>query len=155
MDRKLLNSLNREKSNLLEMVTLKEYGALKNKKIIILEDDIEAMLYLKRVIFREFRVNPEAFLNVAEAISSFLVSPPDLIFIDVELDNKFGTDVYDALTLLTAESVPVIFISKNQNYKEVIDLNNSKISFLSKPINTQSLIRRVEEVLFNRRTKVV
>lgn len=88
--------------------------------------------------------------NGAQAIQIVREEPIDLVILDIRMPMMTG---FDAAKIIAKESpgTPVIFLSAKGLSREInkgFDCGNMVVDFLVKPISTDKLVARVEEVLY-------
>ncbi|MEO1260195.1 MAG: LytTR family DNA-binding domain-containing protein [Bacteroidota bacterium] len=112
-------------------------------KILIIEDEINAFLYLQTIIKK---VKPEveilAHLESVEDAVNWLSQnkSPDLIFLDIELSDGLSFEIFEHVKI---ES-PIIFTTAYDQYAvEAFKLNS--IGYLLKPIHTDDLKKALEK----------
>ncbi len=118
------------------------------KKILVVDDQMAMRELLKfKLVKRGYEVftakDEREFWNLA------LDAKPDLIILDVLLDNKLGTEIYDSLLNFGLDpNVPVIFITalvEKQSPKRL--KSGAKYALFSKPFDFEKLMRTVVKFL--------
>lgn len=114
------------------------------KKILVVDDQMAMRELLKfKLVKRGYEVftakDEREFWNLA------LDSKPDLIILDVLLDDKLGTEIYDSLLNFGLDpNVPVIFITalvEKQSPKRL--KSGAKYALFSKPFDFEKLMRTI------------
>lgn len=118
------------------------------KKILVVDDQLAMRELLKfRLIKRGFDVVTAK--DEREFWNSALDDKPDLIILDVLLDNKLGTEIYESLLNFGLDpNIPVIFITalvEKQSPKRV--KSGAKYALFSKPFDFDKLMRTVTKFL--------
>lgn len=118
------------------------------KKILVVDDQMAMRELLKfKLVKHGFDVltakDEREFWNLA------LESKPDLIVLDVLLDDKLGTEIYDSLlNFALSPNIPVIFITalvEKQVPKRV--KSGAKYTLFSKPFNFEKFMWTVTKFL--------
>jgi len=113
-------------------------------KILILEDEEQALMRLQKIISN---VVADAEIvgtgtSIEEAIKWFHANPmPDLIFIDIQLSDGNSFQVFNNITI----TCPVIFTTAYENYALQAFKVNS-VDYLLKPIDESDVKRAVDKL---------
>ncbi len=113
-------------------------------KIILVDDEIHASEFLEKLLSRYF---PAKFLVVAkcecidDAITAIEQFHPDLVFLDIQMPDKNGFQLFKELKKINFE---VIFTTAHSEFAiEAIKL--SALDYLLKPINYIDLLEAVKK----------
>jgi len=113
-------------------------------KTIIVDDEFNAREFLEKLLQRYF---PDKFLvlalceSVDEAIHAIEKSNPELVFLDVQMPNKNGFQLFKELDKINFE---VIFTTAHSEF--AIDaIKCSALDYLLKPINYIDLLETVKK----------
>ncbi len=113
-------------------------------KTIIVDDEYNAREFLEKLLQRSF---PDKFLilakceSVDEAVLAIEKFTPNLIFLDVQMPNKNGFELFKELKLISFE---VIFTTAHSEF--AIDaIKASALDYLLKPINYIDLLDAVKK----------
>ena len=82
--------------------------------------------------------------GVAEGIKTIMKLNPDLVFLDINLNDGSGTDILRSLERIDFR---IIFISA-EGINAMPPLNNRTLEFLAKPINPKELIAVVTNAAY-------
>jgi two-component system LytT family response regulator len=112
-------------------------------KAVIVEDDslsAETLKDLLRDGFREIEVHDEVYAAVKPAIAGLKDVKPDLVFLDMELQDGKGFHVLEALGEISFE---VIITTAHESY--MLDaIKHSALDYLLKPVQKMDLIEAYE-----------
>ncbi len=124
-------------------------GAKANKSTILVVDDSTTNIALLEAVLEDKGYQIIKAQNVHDALESIKRKTPDLILLDLLIPKISGFDFFEQLRKNKKTSgIPVIVISaltdkKSEN--KAIELG--AIDFISKPVDIQYLIKRVESIL--------
>ena len=82
--------------------------------------------------------------GVADGIKTIMKMHPDLVFLDINLNDGSGTDILRSLERIDFR---IIFISA-EGINAMPPLNNRTLEFLAKPINPKELIAAVTNAAY-------
>ena len=115
-------------------------------KIIIIEDNIEAQNYLKRMLERYFsdKMIIQGFAaSIKDAVILIKDKSPDLVFMDIELEDGYSFEIFKSITEPKFE---IIFVTAFDNfYAKAIE--HYALSYVIKPILPEKLIEVIERFL--------
>jgi two-component system alkaline phosphatase synthesis response regulator PhoP len=122
----------------------------KKIKILIIDDEEDICVYLKSALNKTGRYEVLATTNPFEGIDMAKEHHPDLILLDIIMPQMDGTLVAEYLTNghITRDTLIVFFTVLTE--QQDIERNDGMIGghpFISKPISTEELIRRLDELL--------
>lgn len=127
---------------------------IKPFKIMIVDDDPMVVKTLERILFKKnylfFSVNSgEDALKMCDQIQ------PDIILLDVIMENMTGYEVCEKLTSrLGIHNIPVIFLTSNTDPDDVIrGFKAGAVDYITKPFNTDELLARVDTHLELKRAR--
>lgn len=126
-------------------VDLDEFSSINRRRILIVEDDPDTALLLKRVlILAGFDVSNA--LSGQEGIKKVPVINPDLILLDLFMPVMDGWETLQYLKQIT--KVPVIIISANSQKDDVVRaLLDGVDDYMTKPFFNAEVVARVKSVL--------
>ena len=116
-------------------------------KVIIVEDEAHSRKTLSNFLHKycpEIEITAQAD-TVNSAILSVNTTPPDLLFLDIDLPDGSGFDVLDSIVKPWPK---IIFVTAYNQYA-VKAFQISAIDYLLKPIDPQLLINAVQKVSSN------
>jgi len=115
------------------------------KKVLIIDDDKD-FLFCLRAILAHKGYQTKALEKGSQAMDATLSFTPDVIVLDVHLEEVDGRDVCRELKDdKNTRGIPIIMISANNEKSEVLDRCNPEV-FMNKPLNLISLYRQLESL---------
>jgi two-component system, LytTR family, response regulator len=121
---------------------------MKNESIsaMIVEDNREARLLMEKYLagYPDIRLVASA-ISVDEATLAFLKHRPELVFLDVELDDRTGFEFLENIRGITSE-LTVIFTTAFDHYA-VEAIKHSAFDYLLKPVDPEELTNSVQKYL--------
>jgi two-component system, sensor histidine kinase ChiS len=120
------------------------------KNILIIEDNLDMLLYLKENISINFNVF--CAINGIDALEKLMNIPkPDLIISDVMMNMMDGYEFRDILLENNKyRSIPFIFLSvKSLNEEKIEGLKKGAIDFISKPFQMDELLAKINSIIKN------
>lgn len=114
-------------------------------KVLIIEDQFEiADMYRKTL--NEQNIICDISQNAQNGLSKLQNSKYDLLLLDMNLPDMFGTKVLKELKKTQSTIGIIIITASNENNLLIESLNNGADDYLTKPINLNELIARVNAV---------
>jgi DNA-binding response OmpR family regulator len=122
--------------------------AAMNKKILLVEDDVETLEML-RGIFAPLDYHLLSASFGAEAVSVATAEHPDLILLDIQLPDFDGYEVCRRLRAQQRTAyTPIIFLTvKRERDSKLAGLQLGAVDYITKPFDIAELIARVEVAL--------
>ncbi len=115
-------------------------------KTVLIVDDDDSMRALVRLHLANAGYEVKEAEDAVVAGRMLLEEPPDLLVIDAEMPYLSGIDLVAALIAdSTAPSLPVLFITAHDEYREKFD--NMGVEYLIKPFRVDALVSAVERLL--------
>lgn len=112
-------------------------------KVVIVEDEQPAAAKLKRLI-EEVQPGTQVLAvleSVVESINWFHQNPkPDLVFMDIQLDDGISFEIFDAIKL----EAPVIFTTAYDEYA-IRAFKVNSVDYLLKPIDKEALLTALQK----------
>jgi DNA-binding response OmpR family regulator len=126
-------------------VDLDEFSLMHRRRILIVEDDPDTALLLKRIlILAGFDVS--FALGGQEGIKKVPAIKPDLILLDLRMPDMDGWETLEYLKKIT--DAPVIIISANSQKEDVVRaLLDGVDDYMTKPFFNAEVVARVKSVL--------
>ncbi len=125
-----------------------------NETILIVEDSLETLELLRRVIEKQgykavLAGDGEKGLSYARRFS------PDLIILDRLLPKMNGLQVCNTLKSdQSTENIPIIFLSVLDSEKDIVEgLKSGADDYIRKPFSPDELVARIERVLYRYKQK--
>ena len=117
-------------------------------RILVVDDDEQLRAYLRRLLTRsEYRVEEAA--TASEAIALVRANPPDLVLLDLQLPDRSGLEVLEAIRESPATRLlPVVMLTGAASPAEKIRAQSEGVTdFLSKPFSPEELLPRVRALV--------
>lgn len=132
-------------------------------KILIIDDDLDFRASLTEVLEREGYCALGA-ASAQEGLSKIASEPPDLIILDIIMENSFaGYEVNQAVKFreeyLLERNIPILMVSSIQLDPATLYSRATEVSmiipdaYLTKPLNIPVFLDRVRDLLAARRTQ--
>jgi len=119
------------------------------KKILIIDDEEDICSFTKRLLERNGKYNAEYSRSSRVGIQMAKDIKPDLILLDINMPDFDGGAVAQELSNdASTRDIPIVFITGLMT-KEDLDAEGkvNKHYFLPKPIASQELFAKIEQVL--------
>ena len=117
---------------------------MREKTIVIIEDELIIAKDLQTKLEMEGYVVPEIYSNGHEALTMLKIIRPDIVLVDIQLESKFdGIETAEKIRLY--HNIPVIYITAHVNNEimERVKLTQP-VSLLMKPLNYTELTTAIE-----------
>lgn len=116
-----------------------------NLHILIVEDQKFSRLMLKTFLAKAYEVTDVE--TGEDALAEYIISAPDIVFLDIELPKVNGYKVLKLLTKLDKKAF-IIMVTAN-NYKEDVDksLTLGAKGFVAKPYTKDKIYECVEDFI--------
>lgn len=102
--------------------------------------NIENLTYLLQKHCSDIEIVGHA-LSIKEAIIDIQVQQPDLLFLDIRLNNETG---FDLLQQIVHEQIEVIFITAYDQYG-IQAIKFAALDYLLKPVDSDELVKAVQK----------
>ncbi len=133
------------------------YGLQVMKKILIIDDELDVVLYLKTVL-EDHNYETRAAYDADSGMKAALEYMPDLIFLDIVMPKKSGISFYKELKEHRClRDIPVAVISgvgnayglRGSTFRNLIPDSNitAPQGFFEKPLDIDALIKFLDGVL--------
>ena len=117
-----------------------------NKRILIVEDDVDILLMLT-IFLKENGYEVEGTLNGIEATRRTEQFKPDLIIMDIFLSGTNGKDICTSLkSTEETKSIPIILISSDEQDRKEMEGTGAD-EFINKPFQIKFLLSRIRQHL--------
>ena len=117
----------------------------KTENILIVDDTPENLDILSEMLrLRGYTVRPVT--SGKQALDTAMISPPDLILLDINMPDMNGYEVCELLKLNgSLSAIPVIFISAlNETLDKVKAFSVGGVDYITKPFQYEEVLARVE-----------
>ena len=120
-----------------------------NYSILIIEDNLDLMKYLKNKLFSDYTVYTSDGSDGIEQAMEFI---PDVILCDVNLPDKSGFDICEVLKNdLRTSHIPIIILTALNNKESYIKgLESGADLFLTKPFSFAILKQSIKTLIYNK-----
>jgi two-component system cell cycle response regulator len=129
-----------------------EHRSLKGIRVLVV-DNSHTNIELARSILEPFGYEVLTAVNIADAIALAQGARPDLILSDVHMPEANGFDLFSAVKADAGlRAVPFAFISSSVIHVDILKrdcLSMGADAFLSRPLDPETLISKIEELLGN------
>jgi putative two-component system response regulator len=126
--------------------------AFRNARILIVDDEINNVDMLRRVLEREGFLRIESTTDSREAASLYVQHRPDLILLDLHMPHFDGLDVMGQLNeIAEASYLPILILSGDLTPEARRDaLSRGAKDFVLKPFQQDELLLRIKTLLETR-----
>ncbi len=114
--------------------------------IMIVDDSTFTRRTHRRIVESDGHVVHEATSGMA-AIESFFVHRPDLVLLDLTMEDMSGFDVLDKLRALDAGARVIVVSADVQRTTAKLVADAGALRFLGKPVSPEGLLEAVREAL--------
>jgi DNA-binding response OmpR family regulator len=129
-------------------------GTPVTKRILVIDDRAE-LLALLRMILEDERYQVSVLQEGQRAVETVRADPPDLVILDLRLEDASGADVLQSLRAHTSTAdIPVIVytaaVMEAEGVNRLISCDPGRyanVSVLQKPFELETLLERVKLVL--------
>lgn len=117
-------------------------------KILVVDDQPNNLRFLSNVL-REQGYQVQRAINGQLALNAALLSPPDLILLDIMLPDINGYEVCASLkSREQTKEIPVIFLSAlNETQEKVKAFRLGGVDYITKPFQSEEVLARIESQL--------
>ena len=114
---------------------------------VFVVDDDDAVRNSLRMLLKSAGVHAEASASAQEFLSSYEVTQPGCLVLDVRMPGMSGLEMQHELNLRGA-TIPVIFITGHGDIPMAVEaMQHGAFDFLQKPFRDQELLDRVQRAL--------
>jgi two-component system chemotaxis response regulator CheY len=117
--------------------------------IMIVDDSNYTRRTHRRIVESDGHVVHEAASGMA-AIESFFVHHPDLVLLDLTMEDMSGFDVLEKLRALDAEARVIVVSADVQRTTAKLVAEAGAVRFLGKPVSAEGLLEAIRDVLTER-----
>ncbi|HEY9850072.1 MAG TPA: ATP-binding protein [Leptolyngbyaceae cyanobacterium] len=128
---------------------MNEFTMINNAiKILVVDDQPNNLRFLSNVL-KERGYQVQRAINGQLALNAALLSPPDLILLDIMLPDINGYEVCASLkTTEQTKDIPVIFLSAlNETQEKVKAFRIGGVDYITKPFQSEEVLARIESQL--------
>jgi two-component system, OmpR family, alkaline phosphatase synthesis response regulator PhoP len=119
------------------------------KKILIIDDELDICNFTKRVLDRTGKYETTVSQDSQDGIMIAKKDIPDIILLDINMPILDGGAVAQELSEnKTTSNIPIVFVTALLKREELDeDGMVNKHFFLPKPISSEELVKKIDEVL--------
>ena len=123
-------------------------GDTTSVRILVVDDDEQLRAYMRRLLVRSEYVVEEA-ATADEAIERIAGNPPDLVLLDLQLPDRSGLEVLEAIREEPATRLlPVVMLTGAASPAEKIRAQAGGVTdFIAKPFSPEELLPRVRALV--------
>jgi putative two-component system response regulator len=127
-------------------------STFKNARILVIDDELNNVEILQRILSRAGFTNVEATTDSREAASLYVRQRPDLILLDLHMPHLDGIDVMDQLNeIAEASYLPILILSADLTPEARREaLSRGAKDFVAKPFMQDELLLRIRTLLETR-----
>lgn len=124
---------------------------MQNKKILLIDDEIQLLCLLEDVLRKEGFINIEKESSGIDGIIKTKEFKPDVILLDINLPDIDGYMVFDKIRSFS--TVPIIFLTAlGEDENKIKGLELGAEDYVTKPFNIKEIVLRVK-IQLKRRIK--
>ena len=142
----LLETTSIERRTLLNALAKKSQNSAV-KKVYVVDDSLNSLQLMKSYLSSFNDVEISLFESEIEALRSISQMEPDLIIIDLHLSLIDGLRLSEIIKDITPLSIPVIFMSADPGYRQILKRKQIESAFLSKPLIRMDVLKTVEKII--------
>ena len=121
---------------------------MSDKKRILIVDDEAPIRALLEVSLKSNGYEVSSAADGKEGLQKALQEKPDLVILDIMMSGLDGGEVGSALKENSqTEAIPIIFLTGLKSEEEARESENSSNPILAKPVSTDKLIQKIEELV--------
>ncbi|WP_163102830.1 response regulator transcription factor [Peribacillus alkalitolerans] len=119
---------------------------LKNKKVLIIDDEEDLLRLLKTVLMKEGIEHVFTSTTTSDGLIQFQQKQPDIVLLDIMLPDGEGYDVCKQIR--TTSNVPILFISANaEEIDRILGFAMGGDDYITKPFSPKEVAYRVKAQL--------
>ena len=122
--------------------------ALKNKKILIVDDE-QAMLEIVKAVLKRVQAVPFGANNIQKAMQILNTENFDAIILDRYMPDGDGHDVLQALkSEPRTKTIPVIMLTGEKDMNQIkASLKLGAVGYIAKPFTPQDFLNQLDRIL--------
>lgn len=118
-------------------------------KIVIIEDNVELLNFLKDLISTSLEVEIQDFTSGVEGLKYVIANKPNLVILDLMLEDLHGKTITESIRN-TYSDVPIIVLTSDKSSESLIAcLKAGADDYVTKPFNSEELIARIHAKIRN------
>jgi len=125
---------------------LNNFDYLKNKKILIVDDEFELLEMIQMILREENYINITTATSVEEALSIFKTNEVNLAILDIMLPDGNGYEILKEIR--KSSNIPVLFLSAKDDMEDQYHgFSLGADDYLTKPFYPKDLLFRIHAIL--------
>ncbi len=118
-------------------------------KIVIIEDNVELLNFLKDLITNSLEADTHTFTSGVEGLKYIIANKPNLVLVDLMLEDIHGKTITENIRKSFAD-VPIIILTGDKSSESLIaSLKAGADDYITKPFNSEELIARIHSKIRN------
>jgi two-component system response regulator ChvI len=127
-------------------------SAVKNKRILLVDDEPD-VTYTLEIVLEDKGFMVDSYTDPTLALSNFKPGLYDLLLLDIRMPTINGFDLYQKMKEIDS-NVKICFLTASELFYEKYRKISAyprvdKEKFIQKPLRTEELIRRLNEILLD------
>jgi DNA-binding response OmpR family regulator len=127
-------------------------SAVKNKRILLVDDEPD-VTYTLEIVLEDNGFRVDSYTDPTLALSNFRPGLYDLLLLDIRMPTINGFDLYQKMKEIDS-NVKICFLTASELFYEKYRKISAyprvdKEKFIQKPLRTEELIRRLNEILLD------
>ena len=127
-------------------------SAVKNKRILLVDDEPD-VTYTLEIVLEDNGFMVDSYTDPTLALSNFKPGLYDLLLLDIRMPTINGFDLYQKMKEIDS-NVKICFLTASELFYEKYRKISAyprvdKEKFIQKPLRTEELIRRLNEILLD------
>jgi DNA-binding response OmpR family regulator len=127
-------------------------SAVKNKRILLVDDEPD-VTYTLEIVLEDNGFMVDSYTDPTLALSNFRPGLYDLLLLDIRMPTINGFDLYQKMKEIDS-NVKICFLTASELFYEKYRKISAyprvdKEKFIQKPLRTEELIRRLNEILLD------
>ena len=127
-------------------------SAVKNKRILLVDDEPD-VTYTLEIVLEDKGFMVDSYTDPTLALSNFRPGLYDLLLLDIRMPKMNGFDLYQKMKEIDS-NVKICFLTASELFYEKYRKISAyprvdKEKFIQKPLRTEELIRRLNEILLD------
>jgi two-component system response regulator ChvI len=127
-------------------------SAVKNKRILLVDDEPD-VTYTLEIVLEDKGFMVDSYTDPTLALSNFKPGLYDLLLLDIRMPKMNGFDLYQKMKEIDS-NVKICFLTASELFYEKYRKISAyprvdKEKFIQKPLRTEELIRRLNEILLD------
>jgi len=127
-------------------LSVKNKSGTQNARVLLVDDNVD-LLKLMSIRLRQMKLELRTVTSAEEALSILAIWPADLVITDLQMQGMSGMELFEILQYNTP-MLPVIILTAHGTIPDAVEATQAGVaSYLSKPFESDVLIKKVQEAL--------